>query len=179
MGAPERIETERLLLRRPCLDDAAIVYSRYASDREVTLFVGWPRHRSISDTQAFLEFSEAQWQQWPAGPYLIERRSDGRLIGSTGLGFETRFRAATGYVFAQDSWGQGFATEALRAVVALAPELGVRRLYALCHPDHVASQRVLDKCGFSQECLLRRHTEFPNLEPGKPFDVLCFARLFG
>jgi [ribosomal protein S5]-alanine N-acetyltransferase len=177
-AAPERIETERLLLRRPRLADADIVFSRYASDPDVTRFLGWPRHRSIEDTRRFLEFSETEWQRWPAGPYLIETRDDRRLIGSSGLGFETPFRAATGYVLAKDAWGVGYATEALQAMVALAPTLGIRRLYALFHPEHLASQRVLEKCGFERESLLRCHSELPNLKPGEPSDVLCYVRVF-
>jgi RimJ/RimL family protein N-acetyltransferase len=174
----ERLETERLSLRRPRLTDADSIFTRFASDPEVTRFLGWPRHESLEATRAFLEFSDAQWTNWPAGPYLIESREDGRLLGSTGLGFETSFRAATGYVIARDAWGQGYATEALRAMVALAPSLGVRRLYALCHPDHPASQRVLEKCGFHREALLCRHSIFPNLRPDEPWDTLSYALAF-
>ena len=177
-AAPERIETERLLLRRPRFADADIVFSRYASDPDVTRFLGWPRHRSIEDTRRFLEFSETEWQRWPAGPYLIEIPDDHRLIGSSGLGFETPFRAATGYVLAKDAWGVGYATEALQAMVALAPTLGIRKLHALVHPEHPASQRVLEKCGFERESLLRCHSELPNLKPGEPSDVLCYVRVF-
>lgn len=175
---PERLETERLSLRRPSLADTDSIFSRFASDPEVTRFLGWPRHRAVAATRAFLDFSDAEWRAWPAGPYLIESRDEGRLIGSTGLGFETPFRASTGYVLARDSWGRGYATEALRAIVRLAPDLGVRRLYALCHPDQIASQRVLEKCGFQREGLLRNHSEFPNLRPGDPCDTLCYARVF-
>lgn len=176
---PERVETERLVLRKPVATDAAAVFSRYASDAEVTKFLSWPTHGSIDHTHAFLQFSEAEWSRWPAGPSLIEAREGGRLLGGTGLAFETPFRAATGYVLAKDAWGFGYATEALRAMVTVAEGLGVRRLYALCHPDHAASWRVLEKCGFAREGLLRRHSEFPNLRRGEPADVLCYARVLG
>jgi ribosomal-protein-alanine N-acetyltransferase len=83
----------------------------------------------------------------------------------------------TGYVLARDAWGHGYATEALRAVVDVAANTSVRRLYALTHPDHSASWRVLEKCAFEREGLLRGHTEFPNLHPGEPSDVLCYARI--
>jgi RimJ/RimL family protein N-acetyltransferase len=59
-----------------------------------------------------------------------------------------------------------------------AAELGVRRLYALCHTDHFASRHVLEKCGFEREGVLRRYAEFPNLDPGVPMDVFCYARVF-
>ena len=131
------METARLVLCRPLRSDAAVIFERYASDPEVTRYLGWPRHRSVADTDTFLTFSDQEWQRWLAGPYLIRRRDDGQLLGGTGLGFETAEQAVTGYVLAQDAWGKGYATEALAAMVQLARKIGVMRLYALCHPDTV------------------------------------------
>jgi RimJ/RimL family protein N-acetyltransferase len=102
-------------------------------------------------------------------------KDSGLLLGSSGLVMETANRAATGYVFARDSWGQGYATEALGSMVDLAAELGITRLYALCHPDHHASQRVLEKCAFMREGILPRHSLFPNLSPER-LDVVSYAR---
>ncbi len=176
MRAPERLETARLVLRRPQASDAPAIFARCASDADVTRWVGWPRHTAIADTEGFLGFGESEWSRWPAGPYLIERKEDGALIGSTGLGFETPQRAQTGYVLARNAWGQGFATEALRAIVDAAPSLGVVRLYATCHTGHAASAHVLDKCGFTREGVLRRHSVFPNSGVEGPVDVLVYAR---
>jgi RimJ/RimL family protein N-acetyltransferase len=175
--APERLETDRLVLRRPALTDAEAILTRYASDPIVTRYLSFVRHRSIDDTRAFLEWSEAEWSRWPAGPYLVESRESGELLGSTGFGFETASRASTGYVFAQDAWGRGLATEALRAVVGAAEALQLPRLYALCHVEHPASAHVLDKCGFAREGVLRRHSLFPNLGRDEPADVFCYARV--
>jgi ribosomal-protein-alanine N-acetyltransferase len=176
--APATIETERLLLRRPTPGDAEAIFKRYAGDAEVTRYVGWPRHQSVAETHAFIGFSDAQWQEWPAGPYMIVAREDGVLLGGTGFGFETPLRASTGYVLAQDAWGRGLATEALSAMVKIASPIGIQRLYALCHVDHRASRRVLEKCGFECEGTLRRYAEFPNLTPGSAADVFCYARTF-
>jgi len=175
MKAPVRIETARLLLVRPDASDAASIFERYASDPEVTRFLAWPRNQSVDDTKAFLRFSEDEWERWPCGPYLIRSRDDGRLLGGTGLGFEAPQHAATGYVLAQDAWGKGYATEALGAITDLARSLGVTRLYALCHPDHRASWRVLEKCGFVRDRTSTRQAEFPNLAPGVQQDVLCYV----
>src|SRR5689334_3813649 len=109
--APERLETARLELRRPVAADADAIFATYAADPEVTRYVGFPRHQRIEDTRAFLDFSDSQWQAWPAGPYLLRLRSTGALIGSSGLMFETPLRAATGYVLARQAWGFGYATE--------------------------------------------------------------------
>lgn len=175
MKAAERVETRRLVLRRPRPEDAEAIFARYASDPNVTRFMSWPRHESLDATRAFLKFSDAEWARWPAGPYLVESRADGRLLGSTGFAFETAWRAETGYVFAKDAWGKGYATEALGAVVGIARGIGLTRLHALCHIEHFRSWRVLEKCGFTREGLLQRHLEFPNLRLGEPCDVVRYA----
>jgi len=164
--APIKLETTRLFLRQPLMSDAVKIFERYASDDEVTRFVGWPCHRALHDTEAFLRFSTQEWEQWPAGPYLIVSRSDGQLLGSTGFGFQTPHEAMTGYVLARDAWGKGFATEALTAIVGVAARIGVTRLFALCHPEHRPSRRVLEKCGFVRDDVSKLAIEFPNLSPG-------------
>lgn len=174
--APPVVETPRLVLSAPEATDADLVFQRYASDDEVTTYLGWPRHRTVADTERFLAFSAVQWEREGAGPYLIWARADGRLLGSTGLGLEPGGQAITGYVLARDAWGQGYATEALTAVVDVAADIGVRRLYALCHPQHRASWRVLEKCGFERDRNWNRQVEFPNLAPGVRQDVLCYRR---
>lgn len=176
MKAPERIETERLVLRRPAPADAPAIFTRYASDPEVTRFLGWPRHRGVDETRAFLEISDQEWERWPAGPYVLESRESGGLLGGSGFGFETAERASTGYVLARDAWGQGYATEALRAVVATSAGLGVKTLYALCHAEHVASRRVLEKCGFTRAGT--RPIEFPNLGMPGPSEAFCYTLSF-
>ncbi len=175
LQAPTSVTTERLLLRRPLPSDAAAIFTRYAADPEVTRYMAWPTHQTLADTQAFLAFSDEHWRQWPAGPYLVFAKDDGRLLGGAGFLFETSSRAMTGYVLARDSWGRGYATEALAAVVGVARSAGIRRLYALCHVAHDASTRVLEKCGFEREGTLRCYEEFPNLSPGEPSDVICHA----
>jgi RimJ/RimL family protein N-acetyltransferase len=140
----------------------------------VTRYVGWPRHRSVSETQQFLAVSAAEWERWPAGPYLIRTRSDGPLIGGTGLHFEQPHEALTGYVLARDAWGNGYATEALEAMVAIGRRIALRRIYAFCHPDHRPSWRVLEKCGFTRDPSRAERAEFPNLAPGELQDVLCY-----
>lgn len=178
MKAPRRFKTDRLILRKPRTADAEAIFAGYAADGEVTRFLAWPKHRSLDATRQFLEFSDAEWACWPAGPYLITLREDGRIIGSTGLAFETPQRASTGYVLAKSLWGCGFATESLRAVIEIARLVGLVRLYALCHTDHAPSWRVLEKCGFSREGILQRYCEFPNLLPDIPCDVFCYALIF-
>ena len=174
MKAPFQFETFRLTLRQPEMGDALLIFERFASDPEVTRFLGWPRHRTIEDTKAFLQFSAEEWKRSPAGPYLIISRADGQLLGSTGLGFQTPHEAMTGYVLAKDAWGRGYATEALAAMIDVARRTSVIRLSALCHPEHRLSQRVLEKSGFVRDEPPTRPMEFPNLAPGVHQDALCY-----
>jgi [ribosomal protein S5]-alanine N-acetyltransferase len=175
MNAPERLKTARLLLRKPRRADAELIFTRYAADSEVTKFLSWPQHVSIEQTRAFLEYSDRQWERWPAGPYLIEDLKDARLLGSTGFAFENPQRAVTGYVLAKDSWGIGYATEALHAIVRLAETFRIAELFALCHPDHEASYRVLEKCGFVRQLELVQAAQFPNLAGGSRAGALRYV----
>ena len=176
MKAAERLGTPRLLLRRPTAADAESIFTRYASDPEVTRYVAWPRHQSLADTNGFIAFSDLSWTADPAGPYLIFSRADGELLGSTGLAFESADHVSTGYVLAQNAWGKGYATEAAGAMITLSRSLALKHLHALCHTLHRASAHVLEKSGFIREAVLPRHTRFPNLNGGEVCDVFSYTR---
>jgi len=165
--APESFETARLLLRRPHVSDAPEIFARYASDSDVTRYLSWPTHQTLADTEAFIAFSDRQWAERGVGPYLIRSREDHQLIGSTGLDVDANGRATTGYVIAKDAWGRGYATEALRAMVALAADLGLSSLSALCLAEHAASSRVLEKCSFAMDETWSEPALFPNLSAGE------------
>lgn len=178
MDKRELIETPRLILRKPLATDAEAIFNIYASDPEVTRYLSWPTHRTLADTRAFLAWSDGEWEAHPAGPYLVLLRSDGRLLGSTGLMFPAPGFAVTGYCFARSEWGHGYATESLQAMVGLARNLGVRRLESVCHVDHRPSAHVMEKCGFQAWGVQPEHTEFPNLAPGRKSDVLGYVVVF-
>ncbi len=171
-----RLLTDRLVLRRPEPADADAIFSRYASDPEVTRYLSFPTHRSVDDARAFVAYSDAEWVRWPAGP--VPDRTAWRRPSSRGYGAVVRNAAAGDNRLPAGARrvGAGYATEALAAVVGLAGALGVLRLVAHCHTAHLASAHVLEKCGFEREGVLRAHSVFPNLQPGELLDVLCYAR---
>jgi RimJ/RimL family protein N-acetyltransferase len=84
----------------------------------------------------------------------------------------------TGYVLAKEAWGKGFATEALTAIVEVATRIGVSRLFAVCHAEHLPSRRVLEKCGFVLDDMSKSAVEFPNLSPGVQQEALYYAIVF-
>jgi RimJ/RimL family protein N-acetyltransferase len=178
MKGPQTLHTSRLILRKPTSGDAEAILTRYASDPEVTRYLSWSTHRTIADTHAFLCWSDADWDLWPAGSYLAFSRLDGQLLGSTGLSFKSGTSAAAGYVFAKNAWGHGYATESLQAMVTLARSLGLPQLESICHVDHRPSARVMEKCDFQLQGTLPHHTVFPNLDPHVKMDVLQYIRTF-
>jgi [ribosomal protein S5]-alanine N-acetyltransferase len=148
MRAPVLLESDRLRFTRPRTDDAAPVFERYSSDALVTRYLGWPRHQSIADAEAFIAFSDEEWAQAGYGPYLVRLRVTNELLGGTGLHRRGEREAETGYVFARDAWGRGYATETLQTMLLVATQIGIDRIVATCHVDHRVSARVLEKCGF-------------------------------
>jgi ribosomal-protein-alanine N-acetyltransferase len=175
MSQAERFETERLIIRRPVAADAEVIFRTYGGDLQVTRYVSWPRHQSLEDSRGFIHFSDEQWARWSAGPLLIETLDDGRVIGGTGLVFDSAELATTGYILSKNAWGCGYATEALGGVIQMASRLGVRALLARCHPFHVVSQRVLEKNRFVRE-EEPRLAAFPNLPDGESREALYYTR---
>ncbi len=171
------IETARLVLRRPRAEDAHAIFTRYASDPEVTRYMAWPTHQTLDDTYAFLDLSDALWARWPqAGPLLVFARDGVTLLGAAGVGYNTETRAQVGYVFARDTWGRGYATEALLASIEAVRHTDVKRLEAGVHVAHEPSRRVLEKAGFACEGVWPgRPTDFPNLPAGETRDSALYA----
>lgn len=172
--APERMETERLRIRRPCAEDAEAVFA-YARDPDVTRYMSFPRQHEIGETRAFLAASDREWADHLAGPYLIERREAPGVIGGTGLHGVADGKASTGYLLARAHWGHGYASEALEAMVSVARAIGLHTLEASVHPDNAASVRVLEKCGFERVRGAPERVLFPQLDPEQPLDAWCYA----
>src|SRR3989442_10046427 len=78
MKPPEVIETDRLRLRRPVMEDAAAIFSTYAQDPEVARFVSWSVHPSVDVTRKFVEeYCVAGWKTGQVFPWLITLAAGG------------------------------------------------------------------------------------------------------
>lgn len=134
----------------------------------------WDAHASLEDSAAFLRQVAAVVIPPTWG---IERKDDGRLIGTVGLGRldPAAWSAELGYALGRRDWGQGFATEAVGAAVAALFRLGLHRLEARIFPEHEASARVLLKLGFREEGRLREAA----FAKDRWWDQRVFGRLRG
>jgi len=173
LRGPDHILTPRLLLRAFRTDDAEAIFSRYAADPAATRYVGFRTHRSPEDVRGFLQLVAESRAKGRGYAFAVTLPGAG-LIGSIGCDVK-QATVTVGYLLARPWWGRGLASEALQALVGWARvQPGVWRVDALCHPDNLASIRVLEKAGLQREALLRRAAAFPNLGE-EPQDCLVFA----
>ena len=176
MSPPKVIETARLQLTPPVVEDAQEIFSSYAQDAEVTKYLVWRPHPSVETTRDFLFRCLAAWALGTAFPWVIRRKEDDRILGMIEIRVDG-YRADLGYVLARPYWGQGIMTEAVRAVVNWAlNEPAIYRVWAVCDVDNKASARVLEKAGLQHEGILRSWSIHPNVSP-LPRDCICYAKV--
>jgi RimJ/RimL family protein N-acetyltransferase len=145
--AEERIcvlATERLILRAPRMQDAEAV-TALLSDRRVsenTTRIQHPYTRA--DAESFI----ARVNQTAGEPTFVVTAGED-VIGCCGLARLDGEKPELGYWFGVPFWGQGYATEAVRAVIDHAfTDLGCDQLLSGARINNPASRRVLEKCGF-------------------------------
>ena len=148
------IETERLILRPIETGDWQAIH-RFTSLPEVVRYLH-DEPFTEDDSRAFAARWADQARQnsdWPE-VLAVLLRADGRLIGYVPFErYNPQYRTREiGWVFHPEAHGQGYATEAARAVLGLAFEtLGVHRVIATCDPRNTASYRVMEKLGMRRE----------------------------
>jgi RimJ/RimL family protein N-acetyltransferase len=129
-------EAERIVARRPGPSDA------WADD--------FPFAGDIVAVEGFLRATASHGEQQPFGYYRITRLVDGLAVG--GIGFKDRPAggcAEIGYGLAPSARGQGYAAEAVIALLKIAVEHGLSRVVADTTVDNVASQHTLIGAGFT------------------------------
>ena len=149
-----RLVTLRLLLRPLQPDDAPAIYA-YRSDKELMRYQLW-EPTDVDEVRAFI--AELQgvapgavgtWYQ-----IGITLRTAGDLIGDVGLHFLPGAMRAVelGITLAGAHHGQGYATEALRAVMAhLREAMGIQQVRAQVDARNVASRRLMERLGMRED----------------------------
>jgi RimJ/RimL family protein N-acetyltransferase len=155
-----RLETERLILRKPEPGDLD-GYVEIWSDPEVVRFLG-SRTLSREEVPQGIERMLKQWDRHGVGLFSVLRKEDERLVGRVGYllwdperwvnamheELEDPLELEIGWVIASAFWNQGYATEAAAACRDHAfDELGRDRVISLIAPENVASIRVAEKIG--------------------------------
>lgn len=139
------LETARLVLRQPRLGDAKAI-AALANDRRIAENTRRiPHPYRVADAEEFIARSGDAGGEMA---FAITQR-DGTLIGGCGIVLPEDSAPEIGYWLGVPYWGQGFATEAVRALIDYAfTELDHDALQAGARVTNPASRRILEKCGF-------------------------------
>jgi RimJ/RimL family protein N-acetyltransferase len=138
------LETKRLALRAPRLEDAKMV-AALANDRRIAENTARiPHPYKVSDAEGFITGANKSGGE---AAFLIALHDD-TIIGACGL-MDQDGTPELGYWLGVPYWGKGYATEAMHAVIDYAfSDLGHEALQAGARVTNPASRRVLEKCGF-------------------------------
>jgi RimJ/RimL family protein N-acetyltransferase len=166
------LETERLKLEPLTEAEAPDVFP-LIGDPEVMAYWDAPE---IDDPDLVAEIVRAQVADMTDGKaihWASRTLADGGFVGCCDLLEIDRWhkRAEVGFLLGRGAWDQGYAHEAMQAVVAYAATSGLRRLTARPHLGNRRSEALLEELGFKEEGLLRGHV----LRDGERRD----CRLFG
>ena len=150
---PPPLETDRLILRPAVVDDA-LIYRRLWTERDPRV----PPHRTIdAEGRPTVDdiATRIRTESSATGPRLltVERKGAGDVIGYCGLilrGHGSPEEPELAYELLRSAHGNGYATEAGRAVVGWATSAGYPRLWAGVRDWNIASRRVLAKLGFRE-----------------------------
>lgn len=149
------INTERLLLRPWRINDVELLFE-YAKDPEVGTAAGWPPHKNIEESKMIIEKILMNDQTW-----AIELKNSGQMIGCIGYIKESsghmkmgESEVEVGYWIGRPMWGNGYASEALAALIGFCFDtLHCDTIWGSHFLDNHKSARVMQKCGFKEVCI--------------------------
>lgn len=159
MAVAPTLETERLLLRQPRLDD----FERYLQlfgDENAARFIGGAQPRGAV-WRRFLQMPGA-WAVQGFGMFSLEDKANGRWLGQAGPWQPDGWPGTeVGYALHPDAWGKGYATEACAAAMDYAFEvLGWDEVIHCIDPGNAASQAVARRLGSTVRCSIDHQPPF-------------------
>lgn len=152
-----KLETERLILRQVTQEDADQLYE-ILCDPEVAKYDYFYPVKSKDEVIKFIERYKQELEENEEITWGIILKETNKLIGTCCIGDfnEGARRAEIGYDIAQVEWGKGYATEAIKEIVAFGFNvMNLNRIEATITPGNNASVRVLSKLNFVQEGIVR------------------------
>jgi len=169
------LQTSRLTLRPMTITDAQSLHA-IMSDAEVMAFWDMSEIEDIELTIEILKSQLADMKAKKSSYWAMTRTEDGLFVGCCDLSEIDRWhhRAEVGFIVSKAFWGDGYAQEAMEAVVDHAAQaMKLRRLTARTHLGNFRSVKLLEKLGFRQEGLLRGYVD----RDGERRDCLMFGLL--
>ena len=168
----KKLETKRLILR-PFEERDLNDFYYYAKDLNVGPSAGWPPHETQAQTMEVILRFIAEDNVW-----ALQEKSSDKVIGSVGIHKDARRDRnekirMIGYALGKEWWGQGYMTEAVKRVLQYLFEEKEMDLVTVYHFSfNQRSQRVIEKCGFQREGVLRMASR---LYDGSLLDDVCYS----
>lgn len=161
MRIPEKIDTERLLIRPFVLQDFAAFWS-FMADPVATRYMAFTDEQKTYDgSKALLEMVIASYDsEEPVCALAMPDRRSGNYIGSCGLSpLPEPGEIECYYTILPKQWGKGYATEATVALLQYAfTELGILRVVAFVMESNPVSIRVAEKLGMTCDGMVHRES---------------------
>lgn len=150
----ERIlETERLLLRPLCMEDAQEAFECWGSDPEVSKYMLWDAQKSVKETEEWIAFELEQLQNEEWYRFAIVQKESNALIGTGLLYYEEEVSCwEIAYNIGKPFWGNGYVTEAMQEILHFAKnKLNLQEIVGRYAKENPASGAILKKLGFRYE----------------------------
>ena len=169
------LESKNIYFKPLSINDAQEIHT-YASDEEVSQFIGWNLMNTLDETR---EHIETMLKRESAGTHLyasIVLKSTQVKIGTAMIfNFDDEAnQAEVGYVFHKDHWGKGYGTECVGLMSGFSFEtLNLHKLHASVVDANIGSARVLEKNGYELEGRLRDNYFILN----KYYDALLYGKI--
>lgn len=145
------IQTSRLIIRELVPEDWKSVH-QYASQGDILIYEPWgPNTEEQTKTFVSQALQNATEQPRLSYEFAITLGSNGKLIGGCGIKINQNNPdvANLGYIINPDFWNKGYATEAAMGLIStFQKRTDLNRLTAICDEFNLASQKVIEKCGF-------------------------------
>ena len=151
------IVTERLVLRRYTHDDIPDLLEFASQPSVARVTSGWiPATEDGVRKYIDLQNSFQPFEKDKVFELAVARKEDGKVIGLIGLICQDHAQGEMGWALAVEHRGQGYATEAARALMDYGfNALGLHRIHADTGVDNRASWRIMERLGMRREGLLR------------------------
>lgn len=145
---PETLETNRLRLRLPRAEDFP-AYADMLANPEVNRFIGGAELADRAEVYRSLGWLIGHWHLRGYGPWLVEDRASGALVGRVGGYYPLEWPAMEiAWTLGRAWWGRGLAQEAARAArVVVRENLKPDRLISVVAVGNEPSQRLALRLG--------------------------------
>lgn len=157
-----RLETDNLIIRTYNKDDSSSL-SEILRDKEVLKYIP-EKPKTIEEAKVIVDWLISNYNLDKEFKYAfpIELKENNEFIGWCGFGYldHDKSEYEIYYTLKRKYWGKGLATEASRALIDyIFTKTPITKLVAVVKPNHIASQKVIEKLGFSYRGIVENVAE--------------------